>query len=278
MRTRTGGDVETWRCDACGAYTDEPLQVCSECQAKRLDAHGIPIEKKAKRSRRLGVQTTKTKSPHNKTTKKSIKPQKSEEPAKEMIPEEAKLVNLETEPATTVQTDVFQSPEIDDGIDTPQVSTQNERSDELVPSLAEDYESHYDQASPESPEEPASLIQLPAVSSQGSFGDRIRLVYVNTPVPELIKRKFDLDFETFPTVSIGRSPENVVVIPDAGVSRTHAELKKDGDRLILTDLQSSNGTYTYDGKEFQKVEGSVEIRPPSLVKFGTGTILRFVSE
>src|SRR5262249_13366298 len=111
-----------------------------------------------------------------------------------------------------------------------------------------------------------------------SFADNFSLVYVNTPVPELIKRKFDLDFEAFPIISIGRSPENVVVIPDAGVSRAHAELKMDGSRLLLTDLQSSNGTYIYDGKEFQRVEDTTEVKTNTLVKLGTGTILRLVTQ
>ena len=114
--------------------------------------------------------------------------------------------------------------------------------------------------------------------SAGTLGNQISLLYVNTPVPELIKRRIEIDFESFPVVSIGRSPENVVVIPDAGVSRNHAELERKGDRVILKDLQSSNGTYVYDGKEFQKVEDTAEVGPNSLVKFGTGTILRIVAE
>ncbi len=113
--------------------------------------------------------------------------------------------------------------------------------------------------------------------SASTLGNQISLIYVNTPVPELIKRKIEVDFESFPVVSIGRSPENVVVIPDAGVSRNHAELERNGDRVILKDLQSSNGTYVYDGQEFQKVENTAEVGPNSLVKLGTGTILRIVA-
>jgi ABC transport system ATP-binding/permease protein len=44
-------------------------------------------------------------------------------------------------------------------------------------------------------------------------------------------------------VTIGRAPENNVILDDLLVSRRHAELRRSGDRWTLTDLGSSNGTY-----------------------------------
>ena len=275
MRTRTTGELETWRCDACGAYTDEPLQVCGECQAKRLDGPILSSGKKTRRSRKPGAKAVKTTRSRKKSAK-DVQVPKREDAPQATGQEESKLIEPESDLPTVVQPEPSEPPEIDYSIDPPQDSMLDDDPDGFVA------EPTNQKASPD--EAPESLGESPglAPSSEsnigGSVGDRFSLVYVNTPVPELIKRKIDIDFETFPTISIGRSPENVVVIPDAGVSRTHAELRKEGNRLILRDLQSSNGTYIYDGKEFRRVEVEGEVSPNSLVKLGTGTILRLVFE
>ena len=41
---------------------------------------------------------------------------------------------------------------------------------------------------------------------------------------------------------IGRLPECGVVLADSNVSRRHAELRRNGDSVVLTDLGSTNGT------------------------------------
>jgi pSer/pThr/pTyr-binding forkhead associated (FHA) protein len=41
---------------------------------------------------------------------------------------------------------------------------------------------------------------------------------------------------------IGRLPECGVVLADSNVSRRHAELRRSGDSVVLTDLGSTNGT------------------------------------
>ena len=41
---------------------------------------------------------------------------------------------------------------------------------------------------------------------------------------------------------IGRLPECGVVLPDSNVSRRHAQLRRVGDTVVLTDLGSTNGT------------------------------------
>jgi pSer/pThr/pTyr-binding forkhead associated (FHA) protein len=45
------------------------------------------------------------------------------------------------------------------------------------------------------------------------------------------------------TVTIGRLPDNTVVIDNAAVSSHHACVFRDGDEFILEDLQSTNGTF-----------------------------------
>jgi pSer/pThr/pTyr-binding forkhead associated (FHA) protein len=41
---------------------------------------------------------------------------------------------------------------------------------------------------------------------------------------------------------VGRQEGSDVMLADAGASRRHAELRHDGDRWIITDLGSTNGT------------------------------------
>jgi pSer/pThr/pTyr-binding forkhead associated (FHA) protein len=43
-------------------------------------------------------------------------------------------------------------------------------------------------------------------------------------------------------LTIGRLPECSIVVEDANVSRRHAELRRDGDDVVVSDLGSTNGT------------------------------------
>ncbi|HLH22373.1 MAG TPA: DUF3662 and FHA domain-containing protein [Chloroflexota bacterium] len=45
-----------------------------------------------------------------------------------------------------------------------------------------------------------------------------------------------------PATRIGRARDNDLVLEDDTVSRHHAEVRRDGDRLLLVDLGSTNGT------------------------------------
>lgn len=48
---------------------------------------------------------------------------------------------------------------------------------------------------------------------------------------------------TFPTpITIGREDDNTIRLNDERVSRFHAKVQEDGGRVILTDLDSTNGT------------------------------------
>jgi hypothetical protein len=59
---------------------------------------------------------------------------------------------------------------------------------------------------------------------------------------ELVSETGERFFLGRPVVTIGRALENDVVIPDTRVSRFHAEIRRDADRYLLTDLGSTNGT------------------------------------
>jgi pSer/pThr/pTyr-binding forkhead associated (FHA) protein len=51
-----------------------------------------------------------------------------------------------------------------------------------------------------------------------------------------------------------------------------------GAKIMLKDLQSTNGTYVHDGSEFQQVNGSVPVKLKTMIKFGTSTIVQLVRE
>lgn len=55
------------------------------------------------------------------------------------------------------------------------------------------------------------------------------------------------------TVTLGRAPDNDVVIADPRASRYHARLVRDGERWTLTDLGSTNGTRVNE----QRIETAV---------------------
>ncbi|HOT97918.1 MAG TPA: FHA domain-containing protein [bacterium] len=49
-------------------------------------------------------------------------------------------------------------------------------------------------------------------------------------------------------ITVGRSPDNTLIIDHPGVSAHHAQLRVEGNTIVLEDLNSSNGTYV-NGKK-----------------------------
>ncbi len=43
-------------------------------------------------------------------------------------------------------------------------------------------------------------------------------------------------------VTVGRLPECAIVLTDPNASRRHAQIRRDGDAVVLVDLGSTNGT------------------------------------
>ncbi|MFR9797644.1 FHA domain-containing protein [Streptomyces sp. MS06] len=64
---------------------------------------------------------------------------------------------------------------------------------------------------------------------------------------------------------IGRDPVNGLRLSHESVSRVHAELHRQGDRWVLRDLGSTNGT-TVNGR---RVLGAAAVRPGDQVGFGS---------
>ena len=76
-------------------------------------------------------------------------------------------------------------------------------------------------------------------------------------------------FDNLPTpVTIGREEGNLVQLNDERISRFHLKIQEDGDRLVLTDLESTNGT---------KVNGEAVqlwvLRPGDLIAVGRTLLL-----
>ncbi len=53
-----------------------------------------------------------------------------------------------------------------------------------------------------------------------------------------------------PTIRIGKAPENDVVLDHPTVSRNHLVVKRQGDRFLVEDLGSTNGTFV-DGAQIR---------------------------
>lgn len=72
------------------------------------------------------------------------------------------------------------------------------------------------------------------------------------------------------TTTIGRAVENDIVITGLRVSRSHARVQRQGRRMILADLRSTNGTFLND----ERVLAPVELRDGDAVSIG-GVVLTF---
>ncbi|MDQ7023976.1 MAG: VWA domain-containing protein [Anaerolineae bacterium] len=53
-------------------------------------------------------------------------------------------------------------------------------------------------------------------------------------------------------IRLGRSSHNEIVLDERGVSRWHGQIKREGDKLLLEDLGSTNGT-TIDGEQIEGI-------------------------
>ncbi len=277
--TKGGSD---WKCSSCGAMNEDFRKFCDGCGDKRpgaaVETKGIAIEELLGAGAVDDSSTFEDDSSKKAKNKKAKKSKKSDEDDETLEPKRLEPSTPEPEPfqPATSSTDDFESKPSDDFGAKPS----------FVVSGPEPAQTSSDTSSPGSnfssfeptpaPLAPSTTLTRPA--SPYNSANRYYMVFVNTPASSLVKTRVAIEFGDFPTVSIGRSPENVIVIPDPEVSRRHASLSLDGDRILLKDLGSSNGSFIYNGKDFQRVSDSVEVGPNTVLKFGTGTIVKLVSE
>jgi pSer/pThr/pTyr-binding forkhead associated (FHA) protein len=66
-----------------------------------------------------------------------------------------------------------------------------------------------------------------------------------------------------PSLSIGRHPDNDIVIDHMGVSGRHAQVTVEGESVLLADLRSTNGTFVNG----HRVDGA-NLRPNDWISVG----------
>jgi len=81
-----------------------------------------------------------------------------------------------------------------------------------------------------------------AVSIKAGDAQQDVLVQINPAGPNM-GRKYVLQGKT---IAMGRDPASDIVVSSDSVSRRHARLTVEGGRRLVTDLQSTNGTYVND--------------------------------
>jgi diguanylate cyclase (GGDEF)-like protein len=64
--------------------------------------------------------------------------------------------------------------------------------------------------------------------------------------------------------SLGRKPDNDIVIPDESASRAHAEIFCQEDSLVITDMNSTNGTYV----NHERISGPKVLRSKDQIRIG----------
>ncbi len=73
-------------------------------------------------------------------------------------------------------------------------------------------------------------------------------------------------------VRIGRDPNNEIELDDDGVSRRHARLERHGERTVIMDVGSRNGTLLND----DELDGIIELKTGDRIKIGS-TVFKYLS-
>jgi pSer/pThr/pTyr-binding forkhead associated (FHA) protein len=92
---------------------------------------------------------------------------------------------------------------------------------------------------------------------------------VTDQVPSLTDPTGRQHMLTSETMTIGRAVESEIVITSKRVSREHARLRREGWRVILHDLGSTNGTFLND----ERVLAPVELHDSDRIKIGDVTFV-----
>lgn len=91
---------------------------------------------------------------------------------------------------------------------------------------------------------------------------------VRSPANAPLDRAARIPISSYTTV--GRSPENAVVLDDSFTSSTHAEVVRDAEGWTVRDLSSTNGTYVNERQIF----APSAIESGDLIRFGN-VVLEF---
>ncbi|MBV8086544.1 MAG: FHA domain-containing protein [Chloroflexi bacterium] len=74
----------------------------------------------------------------------------------------------------------------------------------------------------------------------------------------------DQAFDLWSNATLGRAPDNTIVLPDQSVSAHHASVHQDRGQWWVEDLRSTNGTAVNESP----VRGSVPLYPGDVIRLG----------
>ena len=81
-------------------------------------------------------------------------------------------------------------------------------------------------------------------------------------------------FSLYSDTTIGRVPDNGIVIDDTAMSSYHARIKEDNGRFILLDMESTNGVYVLRAEQTHwEKQDTYELHAGDKIKLGRTTLL-----
>lgn len=90
--------------------------------------------------------------------------------------------------------------------------------------------------------------------------------YEQAPMPALIIRHTGQSFPlTSTSITIGRQPDNTIVLADSQVSRHHATISLQAGTFVIQDLGSANGTYVNE----QRIEAAQILHDGDVIRLGS---------
>jgi predicted component of type VI protein secretion system len=95
----------------------------------------------------------------------------------------------------------------------------------------------------------------------------VSLTVVNGPNPG---QEYELESDE---ITIGRSGNNVIVLPLPEISRRHARILRDGEAFYIEDLGSTNGTFV----NHKRLQAPVRLNVGDEVQVGDTLVMRFAS-
>jgi pSer/pThr/pTyr-binding forkhead associated (FHA) protein len=199
-------------------------------------------------------------------------PPSGAEALKELTPEEQLLVYVFTRPPGGVTVDVYEETRVSPAGDASLVTAETrgrlsrlfltatakaieeagprpELEGRMEPAVSEqEPEPQVAMAGPAAPEAAPDEVPAPVPSAAATpTAASPAPPPVKGPIPEVLLFLGEKQLGTFSLakgdLTIGRNPGNDILIDNVGVSRRHAAIKTSGDRVLIEDLGSANGTF-----------------------------------
>ncbi|GAB6944765.1 FHA domain-containing protein [Vulcanisaeta sp. JCM 14467] len=116
-------------------------------------------------------------------------------------------------------------------------------------------------------------VELANTETERRNPSKLELTFIESPRDFMKDFKVVFDLSIIREITLGRSPENMVIIPDPTVSRKHAIITMVGGELLIKDLNSTNGTYVLDGGTFKRIS-EYRFNGDVVVRLGYYTIIK----